>query len=243
MPGSSSGRARYLRSLADELVSQASRVRDLIGDRHWLSDGAHKEELLRAVLRRHSPSGVEWTRGFVVSPTEDACSSEQDILAVDTTLEAPLFHQSNLAIVFPRAVLAAISVKTTFRKDELVDAVAGLSTLRNVAHVTAAQPTWCGVYFYHADSRADAPAAYRWLEDALRRAPVQRPALDASDQAALGPDAVGVGRDQLFLLNYEEGESDSCRVRGFGLGLICVPKVAGSDPLVSWRFRGPLAEP
>ena len=69
------GRTRYLTSLAFELKAQSQRVRDLIGTKHWLSDGYHKEELLRSVLRRHSPSAVTWTRGFVTSPTEaQSCS-------------------------------------------------------------------------------------------------------------------------------------------------------------------------
>jgi len=33
----------YLCSWSDELVSRANRVRMLIGDAHWLSDGHHKE--------------------------------------------------------------------------------------------------------------------------------------------------------------------------------------------------------
>src|SRR4051794_17511886 len=43
-------RQRYLVSLAEELYAQANRVRDLIGDAHWLSDGHHKEYLLIDLL-------------------------------------------------------------------------------------------------------------------------------------------------------------------------------------------------
>ena len=32
---------RYLRSIADEILSQTNQVRDIIGKGHWLSDGHH----------------------------------------------------------------------------------------------------------------------------------------------------------------------------------------------------------
>jgi hypothetical protein len=54
--------AGYLKSIADELTVQANRVRDLIGNAHWLSDGHHKEYLLTALLQRHLPSGLEFMR-------------------------------------------------------------------------------------------------------------------------------------------------------------------------------------
>jgi len=61
-------RNRYLASLSAELRAQATRVRDLIGDRHWLSDGHHKEYLLKDMLARHVPSSVAVSRGFVTHP-------------------------------------------------------------------------------------------------------------------------------------------------------------------------------
>jgi hypothetical protein len=68
-------------------------VRDLIGSKHWLSDGHHKEFLLTALLERHLPAGTIAGRGFVIHPDEpDQCSTEQDILVVDSTREAPVFR-------------------------------------------------------------------------------------------------------------------------------------------------------
>ena len=84
-------RERYLRSLADELSAQSLRVRDLIGDRHWLTDGTHKEFLLAEIIRRHVPGAHIVARGFIISPFgTDACSRELDILIVDTSSEAPV---------------------------------------------------------------------------------------------------------------------------------------------------------
>src|SRR5688572_13924486 len=88
----------YLRSLAAELRSQRDRVRDLIGNSHWLSDGRHKEHLLAEVVRRHLPVTHQVGPGFVVSPSHELCSTEQDILVVNCQTEAPLFTAGGLLI-------------------------------------------------------------------------------------------------------------------------------------------------
>lgn len=143
-------RLRYFRSLSDELRAQSTRVRDLIGDAHWLSDGHQKEYALLELLRRHLPSGFAASRGFVISPTQSSvCSKEQDILVVDTLIEAPAFSQGNLVITFPSAVVAAISVKSTMKEDAITDSIEGLASVLQVcrAHCSLAR-IWCGAYFY-----------------------------------------------------------------------------------------------
>ena len=92
-------RLQYLRSLADELRSQANRVRDLIGGAHWLSEGTHKEILLVELIKRHLPAGMIAARGFLVNDTDHSIvSKEQDILIVDTLAEAPMFKQGGLVL-------------------------------------------------------------------------------------------------------------------------------------------------
>lgn len=140
---------RYLRSIGDELAAQARRVRDLIGDAHWLSDGHHKEYLLTSLLQRHLPSGVVATRGFVVSSSDyRRCSTEQDVLVIDTQVEAPLFNQGGLVIAFPQSVLGAISVKTNLRAKELKDVDAGLVSLQELVRDAGYDAPWCGAFFY-----------------------------------------------------------------------------------------------
>jgi hypothetical protein len=100
----------YFLSLAEELNSQASRVHQLIGSAHWGQDGRHKEALLRELIRRHSPASVLVTSGFLVSPNNvEVRSLEQDILLIDTSTEAPLFNQADLAIVFLMLFFGIIS--------------------------------------------------------------------------------------------------------------------------------------
>ncbi len=162
-------RHRYLISLANELEAQANRVRDLIGDRHWLSDGHLKEYLLIELLRRHLPAGMIASRGFVVSPQDpDQCSTEQDILILDTLLEAPLLNQGGLCIALPQTVRAAISVKTTLKAKTIRESVEGLQSVRNVVR-RAGDPRrlWCGAYYFGAEEAFEKEPAK--LYAAIRR--------------------------------------------------------------------------
>lgn len=79
-----------LESWSDELLSRASRVRNLIGDAHWLSDGHHKEELVRAYLVRHLPKAYRISRGFICSTdAKTRVSPEIDVLITDEAAELP----------------------------------------------------------------------------------------------------------------------------------------------------------
>jgi hypothetical protein len=144
-------RSRYLVSLADEVLSSADRVRNLIGSKHWPTDGHHKEAILLAVLARHLPAGTHASRGFVVSAFEsDCCSKEQDILILDTLVEGPLFDQGNVVIACEHQVLGSISVKSQLTKETVEDAIQGL---RSINVVPSAKMTtdsrWYGMYFFN----------------------------------------------------------------------------------------------
>lgn len=143
-------RQRYLTSLAKEFTTQASRVRDLIGSAHWLSDGHHKEALLTSYLRHHLPNGLLCSRGFVVNHRDELLvSTEQDILIVDTSSVAPLFYQSNILITYPHHVIASVSVKTTLSSKTIEDAVTGLHSLRQAClGITPESMPWCGAFFF-----------------------------------------------------------------------------------------------
>ena len=129
----------YFRSLSAELEAQANRVRCLIGSAHWLSDGGHKESILRHIIERHMPSGTLVARGFIVNNSSDeACSREQDIFIVDTSSEAPLFNQGGLIITPQEYVYASVSVKSAFGKNEFLDA------LRTFASI----PSWASTKLF-----------------------------------------------------------------------------------------------
>lgn len=204
---------RYLRSLADELNAQSQRVRDLIGDSHWLTDGAHKEFLLAEIIRRHVPGSHAVGRGFLISPLEpDVCSREQDILIVDTATEAPVFHQGDVIVSFPSAVRAVISVKTTLGKSEIDDSGTTLSSARDIALHAGVDPgqIWCGAFLYYPSATVEkSPSAvYTYVDDALR---AHYSAADFSTRFG-GPDVIATAKDFAFRL-YRNG--DSAKIIGF----------------------------
>jgi hypothetical protein len=206
-------RYKYLVSLAQELASQASRVRDLIGDRHWLSDGHHKEYLLRALLERHVPTGVTVSRGFVASAhDEEHCSSEQDLLVLDGTIAAPLFNQGGLAIAFPISILAAISVKTTLNSTTLESAIHGTHTVRQVAARDSVSPEmiWCGGFFLNRGTAS--------LDALLNATKLAREALDRPNAGlrslmfpCVGLDVVAAADDLLVVTDHETPDGDRWR--------------------------------
>ena len=58
---------KYFLSLSQELEALKKRVRFLIADQHWQTDGEWKESVVRQVLRRHLPIDAVVGRGFIVS--------------------------------------------------------------------------------------------------------------------------------------------------------------------------------
>jgi hypothetical protein len=163
----------YLDSLGKELLASQDRVRNLIGDRHWLSDGHHKEAVIRGVLGRHLPIGVTADRGFVLSPDEpENPSREQDLLLVDTFVEAPLLQQGGITVTLPSNVLAAVSVKSTLTVATLKDAIAGLATVLQAAGSHAPR-LWSGAFFYEESPKiVDATRLYAKVISAIRNGAV-----------------------------------------------------------------------
>lgn len=196
-------RLAYLRSLGEELDAQASRVRNLIGDAHWPSDGLHKEALLRGILARHLPADATAATGFIVDPLARlAPSTQQDILILDRR-EPPLFQQGGLTVSSPSAALALIEVKSAFRADSLHTALSGLLT-RDVLYssATGAAP-WLGIYFFDAeqsaslDSIAEATAAALARVSPTKRIPDQfelciRATADMFGRVSLSPPTASV---------------------------------------------------
>ena len=192
-------RSRYLESLADELLVQSTRVRNLIGGRHWLSDGHHKEYLLGSVLHRHVPEAVLVGRGFVISPTDpEHCSTEQDLLVLDVTREAPIFHQSGLMIAFPNQVLAAISVKTNLGRREVTDSIEGLNSVISLVNLstTDSSSCWCAVFCFEVPKEVtrNPKLPYDYLLKGIKSHPARSNPLAVLPQP-VGPNLVCSSRD------------------------------------------------
>lgn len=145
----------YLGSVARELEADAYRVRCLIGDKHWLSDGTHKEAVLAGVLARFIPSDFLIAKGFVrARGREVRLSTEQDILIVDTSSEAPLFQEYGLAICCPENLLASVSVKSGFSMREVKSSVEGWqSTTTGIGIFGDIPSIFYGAYFFNGDKQ------------------------------------------------------------------------------------------
>lgn len=160
----------YLKSWADELLSRANRVRQLIGDAHWLSDGHHKEYLLREFLNRYLSPQLLIGRGFVRPPEEArCCSPEIDILIADALCHPPLFHEGGLLIAPPSSVVAHIEVKSLLDKGSLRDALANQIAAKYILlqYVDEEEAPWQGILFADAPESRTSESLVDTIQDVL----------------------------------------------------------------------------
>ncbi len=112
----------YFESINHELTGCKDRIRNIIGDQHWPSDGQHKEWLVKNILRRHAPRRVSIGNGFIIAPSswnrEKYCTHQIDLLIISSS-KPLLFCEDDFYIVTPDAVLALIEVKTRLDKKKL----------------------------------------------------------------------------------------------------------------------------
>lgn len=105
----------YHQSIGAELKNSKNRVRNLIGDVHWLTDGEHKEGILRKVISTFAPEIMRIGKGFVCYPNPAPgvrkASTQIDILITSKGFPT-LFKDFDLHFVTPDAVEAIIEVKT-----------------------------------------------------------------------------------------------------------------------------------
>lgn len=102
-----------------------NKIRNLIGNKHWQTDGEHKEEILRKVLRTHLPETVRVGKGFVCFPSlimnfksKKSTSSHQIDILITSKDSPTLYKERDLVLVTADAVKAIIEVKTKLKKDE-----------------------------------------------------------------------------------------------------------------------------
>lgn len=121
----------YYMGIDAGLKARMNLVRRLIGDAHWLSDGYHKEELIKEAVRPLISAHIEIQRGFVVD-IEMVCSTELDIIFVDPN-KGPLWYKSpGLIISQPKAVVAVMHIKTEAGTKEIISAIDSANRLRNM---------------------------------------------------------------------------------------------------------------
>lgn len=124
----------YFQSLTGEIMAKAKRIRQLIGSRHWLTDGTHKEAIISESIRPFFGDRLRISKGFLLGDVEShCCSKEQDILLMDNDRDAALYNVAGVSISLGRSAIAAISVKSALQKKSLWDALSGLQSAFDAA--------------------------------------------------------------------------------------------------------------
>jgi hypothetical protein len=149
----------YHRSVGRQIQTEERRIRDLIGSSHWGTDGAHKESVLRNIIRNFAPEIFRIGTGFVCYPStvEDSPQNSSQIDILITSKDSPtLYRNEGLHIVTPECVKALIEVKTNVSNGEKLDLIIERLSLdaRNVRE-KADSTCWAGLFIYNQGSLTD----------------------------------------------------------------------------------------
>lgn len=168
----------YFRSLSDECATLKNRVRMLINDRHWPTDGEWKESVLRNMIRRSAPESLTIGRGFVVD--HDRCSSQIDVLIYDNSLPV-LYREGDLVFIAPSSCRAIIEVKSRLTVAQFREAAIRLADDAEFIRPRGMEvPLFTGLFSYEI-STANTAGYLQATKDAANGNPLR-----IIDHAALG---------------------------------------------------------
>ncbi|WP_121640590.1 hypothetical protein [Virgibacillus sp. Bac330] len=57
---------KYYKSIGEEMWILKNRIRNIMENPHWLSDGEWKESVLRTIIKRHAPEDIKVGRGLFI---------------------------------------------------------------------------------------------------------------------------------------------------------------------------------
>ena len=100
----------YQRCLGYHLTNLQDQVRNLIGQSHWLSDGEHKEAILRKSIKARISEEFHVGTGFAIS--DDGKSSSQIDILITNKFAPCLFQEGDFRIVSMDVVRSIVEVKT-----------------------------------------------------------------------------------------------------------------------------------
>jgi len=143
----------YQKSIGEALKIEQNRIRDLIGSSHWLTDGEHKENILRKVLRNFLPEIYRVGTGFVCYPNiEEGGDNSSQIDILITSKDFPTLYKSGeLHFVTPECVNAIVEVKTELTngkriKEVLTKLSKDVKAIRD--NLVEGQECWAGLFIY-----------------------------------------------------------------------------------------------
>jgi hypothetical protein len=191
----------YHQSIGQELKSSESRIRNLIGSSHWLTDGEHKESILRKVISDFAPEIYRVGTGFVCYPGiingDETNSGQLDIL-ITSKVNPTLYKSGELHFVTPDCANAIIEVKSRMTNGQQLDGV--ITKLSNdikaIRSNSANGPScWAGLFIYNEVGLTDTNVL-----QALQRTASKDPL------RAINCVAIGVNK---FVRFWENGNSTS----------------------------------
>lgn len=204
----------YFSTWSDEILSRADRVRNLIGSRHWLSDGSHKEFLLQEFLGRHLPRHLIIGRGFVRALTSDNISPEIDVLITDPLRHVPLFNEGGLVIAAPSSIIATFQVKSTYRKAVLSDAMDNVAKTRTTVLNKNQNELWSGILFATIEDYQGPNQIIDDLIDIIKKAEIWNDKMLVLSKKRLVPQVVFILNQCVLLLDHDSS-IESIRIRSF----------------------------
>lgn len=199
----------FLISWGLELSARQNRVRHLIGDAHWLTDGHHKESILRDFLSRYLPQEVKCSTGFIRTAVgQRRCSPEVDILLYSMRLHPPYFAECDVSIIDPASFIANIEVKSSFNVENLKDALSKIKEIRRLVAPERTTPSdiWSGVFFFDLPESRTLESALNTLGDCLKNT------FSPNDDGAYYPTCIVLGQNCIAFPIISAGE---VRIKAF----------------------------
>jgi len=158
---------KYHESIVRELNARKDRVRNLIGDAHWLSDGEYKEAVLRSILQNHIPESISVGRGFV--RTQMGLTTQLDIL-LTSKRQPTLFKDGDFFIVTQDTPVSIVEVKTRQDKEQVRTAIFTLSDqIEKIREYN--KGCKCGLFIYDSYPRQSYEKILEALHDAAHSIP------------------------------------------------------------------------
>ncbi len=115
----------YHKTISTELNAVKNRIRQLMNNPHFPTDGELKESVLRSIIRRYIPGNISVGRGFIHNG--ERCSEQIDILLYSNDYPV-LFREGDLVFITPDAVVGIIEVKTNLNFTTLRNAIQQLNS-------------------------------------------------------------------------------------------------------------------
>jgi hypothetical protein len=161
----------YFRSIEKEILLRSERIRLLIGAKHWLTDGRHKEELIKNAVTRYCGEHIIATNGFICSFNYIGRSSpEVDVLILNRSESASYYDEGGVVIAPPSRVGAHLHVKTTLSLPAVKDVFrTSVRSNEEIRHSADPDPVFSAGIFFRTPHAASNTTILNWIgEEAVK---------------------------------------------------------------------------